>query len=229
MIPTEAGRGIPFALAVAFSSDPFGGNPAAVVFMDLTQQDEVYKGIAKNLQQPITAVVTPKEILKPRTAAFSIRFFTPRNIEMPFCGHGLLAAAGVIFKDPSTTSDVDALEFEAQNGSVLSACKRDDGSLEIRLPCGMPEEVSAMERARLVPHINKAFGREVGIRYIGKDSDNGSYGYCMICPKALKLKKLISSKYSSSGGNRCEGRLEEQHSERTCPGQISSIFINFLN
>ena len=186
MIPTEAGRVIPFALAVAFSKDPFGGNPAAVVFMDLTQPDEVYEGIAKNLKQPMTAFVKAKETHKPQTAVFSIRFFTPCNAEMPLCGHASLAAAGVILNDPSTASDVNVLEFEAQGGKVLSARKIGDGFLEVCFPSSIPEEVSGGERARLVPHINKAFDREVTINYIGKDSKNGSYRDCKI--SILKLR-----------------------------------------
>lgn len=195
MIPTEARKDIPFALAVAFSRDPFGGNPAAVVFMDLTQPDEVYEGIAKNLKQPMTAFIKVKETAKSKTAAFSARFFTPYNAEVPLCGHATLAAAGVIFKDPSTTSDVDVLEFEAQGGQVLSARKIGDGSLEVRLPSGMPEEISAGEKARLVPHINKAFDREVTIHYIGKDSTNKSYADCKI--SMSNGTEIDLSKYSS--------------------------------
>ena len=200
MIPTEAGRVIPFALAVAFSKDPFGGNPAAVVFMDLTQPDEVYEGIAKNLKQPMTAFVKAKETPNSQTAAFSVRFFTPYSAEVPLCGHATLAAAGVIFNDPTTTSDIDVLEFEAQRGKVLSARKIGDGFLEVRLPSGMPGEVSAGERARLVPHINKAFDREVTIHYIGKDSKNGSYGDCKISMSSdSEIEQMNSSKYSSHG------------------------------
>ncbi|KAF8347051.1 hypothetical protein F5887DRAFT_1061085 [Amanita rubescens] len=142
MPPAEA-EVISFALAVAFSSNPFGGNPAAVVFMDLTQPDEVYEAIAKNLKQPMTAFVDAKEVQMPRTAAFGIRFFLPYNAEVPVSGHALLATAEV-------------------NGKILSARKGDDGSLEVRLPSGVPEEVSGKERARLIPYINKAFDREVG-------------------------------------------------------------------
>jgi predicted PhzF superfamily epimerase YddE/YHI9 len=190
MIPSaKVGTAIPFALVVAFSRDPSGGNPAAVVFMDLTQPDEVYQGIAKNLNQPMTAFVKAKEIVKSRTAAFSIRFLSAHN-EFPLCGHATLATASVIFKDPSITSDIDVLEFEARDGKVLSARKLDDGSLELRFPSGMPEEVSGRERARLVPHINKAFDREVAIHYIGTDSKNGSFGNCKIYPVAQKLRKL---------------------------------------
>src|SRR6266576_2914765 len=133
MPPAEA-EVISFALAVAFSSNPFGGNPAAVVFMDLTQPAEVYEGIAKNLKQPMTAFVDAKEVQIPRTAAFGIRFFLPYNAEVPISGHALLATAEVVFKNTSTTSDVNVLEFEAQNGKILSARKGADGSLEVRLP-----------------------------------------------------------------------------------------------
>ncbi len=193
MPPAEA-EVISFALAVAFSSNPSGGNPAAVVFMDLTQPAEVYEGIAKNLKQPMTAFVDAKEVQIPRTAAFGIRFFLPYNAEVPISGHALLATAEVVFKNTSTTSDVNVLEFEAQNGKILSARKGDDGSLEVRLPSGVPEEVSGKERARLIPYINKAFDREVAIHYIGKGSKSGCYGDCKICPISRKSRKMNPSK-----------------------------------
>lgn len=190
----EAEEAISFALAVTFSSNPFGGNPAAVVFMDLTQPDEVYEGIAKNLKQPMTAFVDAGEVQMPRTTAFRIRFFLPYNAEVPVSGHALLAAAEVVFKNTSTASDVNMLKFETQNGKILSARKGDDGSLEVRLPSGVPEEVSGKERTRLIPYINKAFDREVVIHYIGKGSKNGCYGDCKICPIPQDLRSMNPSK-----------------------------------
>jgi hypothetical protein len=71
--------------------------------MHLTEPDEVYEDVTDNCKQPITAFVKGKEIFKPRTA-----FFT----EFTLCEYALLAAASVIFKDPSTTSDDDVLELD---------------------------------------------------------------------------------------------------------------------
>ena len=51
----------------------------------------------------------------------------------------------------------------------------------------MPEEVSGGERANLVPHINKAFDREVTIIYISKDM-NRSYGDWLSHPHSIFFK-----------------------------------------
>ncbi|KAF8640463.1 hypothetical protein AX17_000127 [Amanita inopinata Kibby_2008] len=167
---------IPYALLTAFSNDTSGGNPAAVVFTDITQPDEVYLGIAKNLHQPMTMFVTPKARVspdEPEIASFGIRYFTSYEREIPLCGHGTLAVAQAILTDGSMVSPkVNVLEFQTPNHGVVRARRIEGGFIEIQLPSTVPEEVSPEERVRLTSCIHKAFGREIPIRYIGKGGPN---------------------------------------------------------
>ncbi|KAF8628280.1 hypothetical protein AX15_004044 [Amanita polypyramis BW_CC] len=176
---------VAFVLAIAFSKHPFGGNPAAVVFTELTHPEDFYKGIAKNLSQPMIAFVKAKTANPPDgspIATFGIRFFTPYDQEIPLCGHATLAAAKVIFENQHCfPPEINILEFEVGTGK-LSARKLHDGSLEIRFPSCVPEEVSDEEKAKVTISINKAFNRMVDIRYIGKGGRNGHYNNCEAHP-----------------------------------------------
>jgi len=85
----------PFTLLTAFSSSIHGGNPAAIVFLDLNLPTATFAGIARNLNQPMTAFLsaTPLPSENEKVAAFGVRWFTPSGWESPVCGHASLAAA----------------------------------------------------------------------------------------------------------------------------------------
>jgi predicted PhzF superfamily epimerase YddE/YHI9 len=108
MAPTLTAAPEYLILLSAFTSKRDCGNPAAVVFLSSTclpspnaiYPTEKLQAIAKNLNQPITAFVSP--LPDPTTAGpegiadFAIRWFTIER-EVPICGHGTLAAAKAIF------------------------------------------------------------------------------------------------------------------------------------
>lgn len=76
----------------AFSSKPFGGNPAAVVPIDAWLTDETMLAIAAENNLSETAFFVKNG------DRYDIRWFTPA-VEVNLCGHATLASAHVIFNE----------------------------------------------------------------------------------------------------------------------------------
>jgi len=165
------GTAATFHLLTAFSSEIDGGNPAAVVFMDLTRPIDVYQNIAQNLNQPVTSFISPRSQstnnLK-RSLSFAIRWFGFSRNELALCVHGTFAAAKVIFEMNAETQE---LEFHSTSGRILTAQKCDDGYIEIGL---QPAEQACMtpeEDTRLRSVLMRAFGKPVAINYVARGKE----------------------------------------------------------
>ncbi|KAJ7116078.1 hypothetical protein C8R44DRAFT_794083 [Mycena epipterygia] len=78
----------------AFTSKPFGGNPAAVILLqaDHGLSDAQLQLIGREFNLSETAFLLPLDDHTADVPHFSIRWFTP-NLEAPLCGHATLAAA----------------------------------------------------------------------------------------------------------------------------------------
>jgi trans-2,3-dihydro-3-hydroxyanthranilate isomerase len=70
----------------AFTKDPFGGNPAGVVSVADSLDEEQMQLIAREMNLSETAFVAPSE-----RADFKIRFFTPYS-EVDLCGHATIGS-----------------------------------------------------------------------------------------------------------------------------------------
>ncbi|KAF7289013.1 CENP-C-C domain-containing protein [Mycena chlorophos] len=135
-------RAAPFDIVSAFANTPFGGNPAAVVFLDSEADakldSDTLAKIAHNFQQPMTAFVYNSDESKSEdaeTAKYDIRWFTPTAIEVAICGHATLAAAAAIFARGLVKTQVTTLEFRARKtGTILRIFKHPSGKFEISLP-----------------------------------------------------------------------------------------------
>lgn len=108
---------LPYYEVSAFSTNPFGGNPAGVCPLEAWLPDTVLLGIAANNNLAETAFTVP------RGDDFELRWFTP-TIEMDLCGHATLAAASVLFNERGLRGD--AVCFHSRSG-VLSVAR--DGDL----------------------------------------------------------------------------------------------------
>jgi len=75
----------------AFTDRVFGGNPAAVCFIDEWLEDEVMQNIAAENNLSETAFAVKLD------SAYEIRWFTP-NSEVDLCGHATLASAFVLYE-----------------------------------------------------------------------------------------------------------------------------------
>lgn len=122
----------------AFSSSPFGGNPAAVVFVedDLKQvlTDDLMLKVAAEFNLSETAFVTPTST----PGTFGLRWFTPTE-EINLCGHATLASGFALSLRPEL-SDIEMFRFNTMSGE-LTTRKLQDGSLEMNFPAIMPHKV----------------------------------------------------------------------------------------
>lgn len=158
-----------FSLVAAFSTSPFGGNPAAVIFLDpKNTPKDTLAGIARNVNQPMTAFIGPSQLSAENdtTAVYDIRYFAANGVEVSLCGHATLASAKVLFSQTGRVS-ISVLQFHTPSEGVVAAKKVDGGLVEIEFPTGTTTKLSEEQKSRIIPLINKAFGREVVINYLG--------------------------------------------------------------
>ena len=77
----------------AFTDKLFGGNPAAVIPVELMPEETLMQNIAMENNLAETAFICPSQIAG---ADYDIRWFTPA-VEIDLCGHATLASAYVLF------------------------------------------------------------------------------------------------------------------------------------
>jgi PhzF family phenazine biosynthesis protein len=78
--------GYKLVIVDAFTSRPFGGNPAAVCFLPQAREEDWMQNVAQELNLPATSFLSPEK------DGFRLRWFTPRT-ELELCGHGTFAGA----------------------------------------------------------------------------------------------------------------------------------------
>ena len=106
----------------AFSNNILAGNPAAVIFTNLND-DDLMQNIAaeNNLSETAFINISENENI--------IRWFSPTK-EVDLCGHATLASAFVYFNYINT--EKETIEFKS-NGGMLIVNKKDD-ILELDFP-----------------------------------------------------------------------------------------------
>lgn len=107
----------------AFTSKPFGGNPAAVVPLDKWLPDETMQSIALENNLSETAFFVRGE------DGYDIRWFTP-TFEIDLCGHATLGSAHVLFEVLGVRDDV--LRFHSKSGLLTVA--RENGRMVLDFP-----------------------------------------------------------------------------------------------
>jgi PhzF family phenazine biosynthesis protein len=128
----------------AFTSKPFGGNPAAVVPLTKWLSDELMLNIAAENNLSETAFFVPEG------GRYHIRWFTP-TVEVNLCGHATLAAAHVIFNELKLENDF--INFHSDRSGKLSVSK-DGHKLVLDFPSYPMTEINA------VPGLAEAIGAE---------------------------------------------------------------------
>lgn len=118
----------------AFTTNPFGGNPAGVCPLESWLPDETLQGIAANNNLAETAFTVP------RGDDFELRWFTP-TIEMDLCGHATLAAAFVLFSERGLGGD--ELRFHTRSGLLTVTREKEMLTLDFpsrpAAPCAVPD------------------------------------------------------------------------------------------
>jgi len=106
----------------AFSNNIFGGNPAAVIFTNLSD-DDLMQNIAAENNLSETAFINISENEN------TIRWFSPTK-EVDLCGHATLASAFVYFNYINT--EKDTIEFKSNCGMLI--VNKKDNILELDFP-----------------------------------------------------------------------------------------------
>jgi PhzF family phenazine biosynthesis protein len=118
----------------AFTSRPFGGNPAAVCVLDGPADDGWMQDVAREMNLSETSFVQPDP-----EGGYRLRWFTP-VVEVDLCGHATLATAHVLWEDGHLGRDEPA-RFRTRSG-LLTATRRGDW-IELDFPSEPPEPVDA--------------------------------------------------------------------------------------
>jgi PhzF family phenazine biosynthesis protein len=120
--------GLPLFVVDAFTSDPFGGNPAAVV---LGHGPEAWmQALAAEMKHSETAFVRERP-----DGEFDLRWFTP-EVEVDLCGHATLASAHVLFSTKRLPPGATAV-FHTRGG-VLRATES-DARITLDFPIAVPQ------------------------------------------------------------------------------------------
>ena len=107
---------IPFVQIDAFASNPFEGNPAAVMPLAAWLDDATLQAIGAENNLAETAFIVPDESGE---AEFELRWFTPAT-EVVLCGHATLASGHFVLSgDPS----IDLVRFRTRKAGVLQVSR----------------------------------------------------------------------------------------------------------
>jgi PhzF family phenazine biosynthesis protein len=104
---------VPFPIYVvdAFTSEPFRGNPAAVVPLEHERDVAWMQRVAAEMKHSETAFVRATG-----GCAFHLRWFTP-TVEVDLCGHATLATAHVLWETQRLAADAEA-RFATRTGEL---------------------------------------------------------------------------------------------------------------
>jgi PhzF family phenazine biosynthesis protein len=123
---------LPIYQVDAFTSELFGGNPAAVVPLESWLEDTTLQAVAAENNLAETAFLVPSG------TGFELRWFTP-TVEVRLCGHATLASAFVLFEELGWSAD--EIRFETQSGTL--GVRREGTRLTLQFPVWRLESAEA--------------------------------------------------------------------------------------
>jgi PhzF family phenazine biosynthesis protein len=123
--------GIAFSQVDAFATEPFRGNPAAVMVLPSWPAESWMQAVAAEMNLSETAFVVPQ------ADGFGLRWFTPA-VEVALCGHATLASAWVLWEEHR---HVGELLFHTKSGALR--CWLRDGWVEMDFPATAPVAAAA--------------------------------------------------------------------------------------
>ena len=121
---------LPFYQVDAFTTHPFSGNPAAVVYHEAPMQSITMQKIATENNLSETAFLHLSV-----DGVYDLRWFTP-TAEVDLCGHATLASAHILFSEYGIGSSV---RFSTKSG-VLAASKVSEG-IQLDFPSRPPQKL----------------------------------------------------------------------------------------
>jgi PhzF family phenazine biosynthesis protein len=153
---------IPLLQVDAFAAAAFGGNPAAVCWLETPRAAAWMQAVAAEMNLSETAFVEPRE------DGFGLRWFTPA-VEVDLCGHATLASAHALEQWGKLEGGATAV-FHTRSGRLTAA--RKGKWIELDFPARasteapVPEGLLACLGARVeVAHCATGAGA-VGINYL---------------------------------------------------------------
>ena len=108
---------LPLLQVDAFSRDPFGGNPAAVVVLEGPRPAAWLQAVAAEMNLSETAF-----LLRRGDGRFDLRWFTPA-VEVTLCGHATLASAYVLWSTGRAATGAPIV-FETLSGALTARAER---------------------------------------------------------------------------------------------------------
>jgi predicted PhzF superfamily epimerase YddE/YHI9 len=127
---------IPYYQVNAFTSEPFGGNPAGVCPLDAWPPDSLLQRIAAENDLSETAFLVREG------DGFRLRWMTPA-IEVDLCGHATLAAAHVLFSELG--HKLERISFHTLSGTLNAVRMGSRVELDFPsrppAPCEIPEKL----------------------------------------------------------------------------------------
>jgi PhzF family phenazine biosynthesis protein len=117
----------------AFTRKPFGGNPAAVCFLDAEREAEWMQLVAAEMNLSETAFLVENE------EGYGLRWFTPA-VEVDLCGHATLASAHALWETGRLRPDEEA-RFKTKSGMLI--CRRAGDAIEMDFPATPVREAAA--------------------------------------------------------------------------------------
>lgn len=159
-------RSLSFYVVNAFASDPFRGNPAAIVFLDDLHDADLLQKIAINFNQPMTAFLraVPTDDPEPQSITFDVRWFNSGG-EIPLCGHATIASSGLMFFSPGLISpSVETISYRTAGGLLLTARKAGDW-VDLSLTAAEIQPLAPHEVEKLSDIIARSVGKPVSVQY----------------------------------------------------------------
>jgi trans-2,3-dihydro-3-hydroxyanthranilate isomerase len=101
----------------AFTTEPLGGNPLAVVMNTCALTTERMQAIAREFNLSETTFVERRPVEIERIEGVRVRIFTPRE-ELPFAGHPTLGTAAVLKGNAPETIQGDTVTLALEVGPV---------------------------------------------------------------------------------------------------------------
>lgn len=118
----------------AFTNRPFGGNPAAVCWLENEAPSHWMQAVAAEMNLSETAFV------RRLPDGYELRWFTP-TMEVDLCGHATLATAHALWSS-ELVSPGESLRFRTRSG-ILTCRLADDRMIELDFPATPPTSIAA--------------------------------------------------------------------------------------
>ena len=173
----------------AFTTIPFGGNPAGVVTDAMGLTTDEMQRIAKEMNLSETAFVFPSN---DQNADYFIRFFTPKS-ELPLAGHPTIATVHALIEEGKIVLDSShkVIWQETQAGTLpIEIDSESDGSYTITMTQSMPK----FETLTFSPeHLAKMLGIDeayIDIRYPVQKVSTGIYWLVVPVVNLAAMQKM---------------------------------------